>query len=73
MMKQISASIRVAMKRAVGTSPPLSKNMSSNSTPLSGMSISSAYCIAFDVRPIFQPRITRPASTNRRTSAACMA
>lgn len=39
MMKAGSTSIRVAMKRSVGTKSPSLKNMSSSSTPESGSSI----------------------------------
>jgi hypothetical protein len=50
--KASSASMRVAMKRSDGTSPPSAKNMSSSRMPESGSSILSALCIAFEVMPI---------------------
>ncbi len=73
MTKAISASTRGWMKRPRGTVAPLSNSMSSIRTPLSGMSMFSAACIALDVRPIFQPITRRPAALRCATSAFCTA
>ena len=73
MTKAISASTRGWMKRPFGTSDPSSKTMSSKSTPLSGVSIFSASCIARDVSPIFQPILCRPAASLAATSPDWMA
>jgi len=50
------------MNRQAGTTAPCSSAMSSNRMPLSGMSMSSACCMARDVSPIFQPMTRRPCS-----------
>ena len=73
MAKAISASTLGWMNRPRGTCAPLSNIMSSVSTPLSGMSMFKAACIAFEVRPIFQPITCRPADMRRATSAFCTA
>ncbi|MNP78733.1 hypothetical protein D3C76_1764200 [compost metagenome] len=73
MMNAISASMRGWMKRSPGTVAPSSNIMSSNSTPESGMSMLSAYCIALDVRPIFQPITLRPSAIFFFTQADCTA
>jgi len=69
MTKASSASIRVAMKRSVGTRPPSAKNMSSSRMPESGSSMLSALCIAFEVRPILCPFTVRPWATFISTQA----
>jgi hypothetical protein len=69
----ISASMCGWMKRFFGIVAPSWNIMSSNSTPESGMSMLSAYCIAFDVSPIFQPMTRRPLAIFCFTHAACTA
>jgi hypothetical protein len=73
MTKAISASMRGWMKRSAGIVAPFANIMSSSSTPESGMSMFSAYCIALEVRPIFQPMRRRPAASFFFTHAAWMA
>ncbi|MNF13929.1 hypothetical protein D3C80_2159400 [compost metagenome] len=73
MTKAISASMRGWMKRSAGMVAASANFMSSSRTPESGMSMLSAYCIAFEVKPIFQPITRRPAAIFRFTQAACTA
>jgi hypothetical protein len=68
--KAISASIRGWMNRPAGTVLPDAKAMSSSSTPLSGVVMPRAACIARLVSPIFQPIRCRPAARLRAISAA---
>ena len=73
MTKASSASTRVAMKRSLGILPPSVKNMSSKRIPESGSSMPSADCIAFEVKPILWPRISRPSATFCTTQARWIA
>ncbi len=68
-MKANSTSMRGAMKRLTGMSPPLVKNMSSISGAKSGSSIWLDCCIAREVRPILRPLTTRASASSRASVA----
>ena len=72
-MKASSTSMRGAMKRDTGMSPPLAKNMSSISGAKSGSSIWLDCCIAREVRPILRPLIMRPSASSSATQARWIA
>ena len=55
-----------AMNLPRGTVAPLAMTMSSKRMPLSGILMPSAYCMAFEVNPIFQPTTLRPSASFAR-------
>jgi hypothetical protein len=73
MTKAISASTRGWMNRPAGIAALFANSMSSSSTPLSGVVMLSACCMARLVRPIFQPMTPAPAARFFATRAACTA
>jgi hypothetical protein len=66
MTKAISASTRGCTSVARSTSSPSSTTIVSVSTPKSGSSTPSSFCMGFDVSPTFRP-ITRCPSATRRS------
>ena len=72
-MNASSTSMRGAMKRLIGMSPPALNSMSLISGAKSGSSIWLDCCIARDVKPILRPTMRWPSAISSFTHARWIA